>query len=192
MKAYIAGRITGNEGYKEDFRRGVSFLEKEGFVVLNPAELPEGLTAQDYMMVCFQMLFAADVAAFLPGWEESRGARLENDLCQYIGKTTMYLESMTGFTGEAADEEERGIKPNDIVLHIPSGEKWMVCGVNEERGELIPCGYPFPSIAKIKDCILQVKAYEMEPQTPREINALLAEGLTSFIDRRSAELHGMI
>ena len=29
------------------------------------------------------------------------------------------------------------IRPNDIVLHKPSGEKWVVCGVDHSKGELI-------------------------------------------------------
>lgn len=31
------------------------------------------------------------------------------------------------------------IRPSDIVLHRPTGETWVVCGVDRERGELIPC-----------------------------------------------------
>ena len=31
------------------------------------------------------------------------------------------------------------IMPNDTVLHKPSGETWVVCGVNHEQGKLIPC-----------------------------------------------------
>ena len=34
----------------------------------------------------FAMIDAADVCAFLPDWEESRGARLERAYCEYIGK----------------------------------------------------------------------------------------------------------
>lgn len=41
------------------------------------------------------------------------------------------------------------IMPNDTVKHRPSGEIWVVCGVNHESGSLVPMGYPFPSIAKV-------------------------------------------
>lgn len=97
MKAYIAGKITGDPNYREKFQIGVQALEYEGFTVLNPAELPEGMRPADYMRICISMIESADVVAFLPDWSRSRGARLENDLCQYIGKQTMYLESMTAY-----------------------------------------------------------------------------------------------
>lgn len=32
------------------------------------------------------------------------------------------------------------IMPNDVVLHKPSGEKWVVAGVNHENNTLIPKG----------------------------------------------------
>lgn len=52
------------------------------------------------------------------------------------------------------------IKANDVVKHIPTEEQWLVCGINLKDETLIPCGYPFPTIAKIKDCILVEKGEE--------------------------------
>lgn len=46
------------------------------------------------------------------------------------------------------------IRPNDFVRHTPTGEEWVVCGVDYRRNELIPSGYPFPTMAKIEDCVL--------------------------------------
>ena len=95
MKVYIAGKITGDSTYREKFQRAQKALEGEGFIVLNPAELPEGMRSSDYMRICFAMMECADVVAFLPDYDQSRGARLENDWCQYTGKQTMFLESMS-------------------------------------------------------------------------------------------------
>lgn len=36
MKAYIAGKITGDSDYKRKFAHAKACLEAEGFVVLNP------------------------------------------------------------------------------------------------------------------------------------------------------------
>lgn len=91
MKAYIAGQITGDTNYRDKFRRAQEALEGQGFTVLNPAVLPYGLDPADYMRICFAMIDGADVAAFLPDYAESRGARLEYDWCQYTGKQTMFL-----------------------------------------------------------------------------------------------------
>lgn len=84
------------------------------------------------------------------------------------------------------------IKPNDIVLHKPSGEKWVVAGVNAYDGKLIPKGYPFPSIANIADCELIEARYEVEYQEETVIKALIQHGLKNFVDVRSAMLHGLI
>ena len=84
------------------------------------------------------------------------------------------------------------IRPNDVVLHKPSGEKWVVCGVDHSKDELIPCGYPFPTLAKISDCVLIEERYYIEPQTEVQIQALRIHGLDRFIDVRSAMFHGVI
>ena len=43
MKAYIAGKITGDPDYWHKFQRAQEDLEDQGFTVINPAELPEGM-----------------------------------------------------------------------------------------------------------------------------------------------------
>ena len=81
------------------------------------------------------------------------------------------------------------ILPNDVVLHKPSGEKWVVAGVNHENNTLIPKGYPFPSIAKVSDCELLERHYEVHYQEDTTIKALLDHGLSSYVDVRSAMYH---
>lgn len=98
LKAYIAGKITRDSDYKKKFARAKSCLENEGFVVLNPAELPEGMRPADYMRICMAMIDSSDVVAFLPDYEQSKGARLEWAYCQYVGKQTMYLEQMSAWS----------------------------------------------------------------------------------------------
>lgn len=100
MKAYIAGKITGDESYQKKFAHAKSCLEAEGFVVLNPAELPEGMRPADYMRICMAMMDTADVVAFLPDYALSKGAQLEWAWCQYVGKQTMYLEQMSFYKRE--------------------------------------------------------------------------------------------
>lgn len=84
------------------------------------------------------------------------------------------------------------IKPNDIVLHKPSGEKWVVAGVNYDEGRLIPMGYPFPSLAKIEDCELLEERYEFERQSDKIIRYFRDHGLTGYIDGLSAMFTGFI
>ena len=84
------------------------------------------------------------------------------------------------------------IMPNDVVLHKPSGEKWVVAGVNHELGTLIPRGYPFPTVAKVCDCEIIQWRYEAHYQEKETIEALIKEGLQSYVDVRSAMLLDML
>jgi len=87
--------------------------------------------------------------------------------------------------------ERTDIMPNDTVFHRPTGETWVVCGINRDLGELIPMGYPFPSMARLEDCELLERGYESEPQSREQIAALKKHHMESYIDTRSAEFHGM-
>lgn len=91
MKAYLAGKITGDSNYKSKFEEAERRLQNEGFTVMSPAVLPEGMSSGDYMRICFAMLDSADVVAFMPCYEQSKGAMLEWSYCQYISKQTYYL-----------------------------------------------------------------------------------------------------
>lgn len=96
MKAYIAGKITGDPNYYERFQAAKRHLEEEGYIVLNPAELPVKMMPADYMRICFAMMESADLVVFLPDWAKSRGAKIENEWCQYVGKQIMYLRRPLG------------------------------------------------------------------------------------------------
>lgn len=113
MKVYIAGKITGDDNYKSRFEYAEKSLHKQGFTVLNPAVLPEGMRPADYMRLCFSMIDCADIVAFLPNYENSKGATIEFDLCQYIGKQTMFLESMRFYNPQGGgNEPEEGEEEN--------------------------------------------------------------------------------
>lgn len=86
MKIYIAGKITGDPGYLDKFREEAEKLEGMGHIVLNPAELPEGMSKAEYMRICLAMIDCADSVFLLPGWKGSPGARLEQAYCSYTGK----------------------------------------------------------------------------------------------------------
>lgn len=73
-KIYIAGKITGDPWYKSKFKDIEEDLIDEGNIVLNPAELPEGMDYEDYMEICFSMIKQADEVHFLDDWRDSKGA----------------------------------------------------------------------------------------------------------------------
>lgn len=93
MKAYIAGKISGDPQYREKFQAAKETLERNGLIVLNPALLPEGMEPKDYMKICFAMIDVADYVFLLPDWCESKGANLEYEYCRYTGKNTVTLSA---------------------------------------------------------------------------------------------------
>lgn len=94
---YIAGKITGNPDYKREFNQAENRLQVEGYTVLNPAHLPEGLSPAQYMRICFAMIDDADAVLLLPNWQNSPGARLEADYCLYTNKTAyLSIEALLG------------------------------------------------------------------------------------------------
>ncbi len=100
MKIYIAGKITGDRKYRAKFRDAAKDMEALGHVVLNPAILPAGLEELDYMRITLAMLEAADLAVFLPDYQESAGAMIEWEWCKRTGKDcTLYLDIKGGGAG---------------------------------------------------------------------------------------------
>ena len=89
MKVYIAGKITGDPGYRDKFAAAEIQLGGQGHTVLNPAELPSGMSREDYMRICFAMIDVADAVVFLPDAADSAGARLERAYCEYVEKETV-------------------------------------------------------------------------------------------------------
>lgn len=94
MIAYIAGKMKGDENYKRKFDLAEEKLKNEGWTVLNPAVLPQGLNPRDYMPICFAMIEAADCLVVLDDWQESTGARLERDYAMYQGKPVFTMKLM--------------------------------------------------------------------------------------------------
>lgn len=89
MKIYISGKITGDPEYWLKFEHARQVLRGQGHIVLNPADLPEGMSPADYMRINFAMIDCADAVVFLQDWANSKGAMLEREYCRYIGKRTV-------------------------------------------------------------------------------------------------------
>jgi nucleoside 2-deoxyribosyltransferase len=88
--AYIAGPITGRENFAKPFNDAASKLRQSGWQVLNPAELPPGMTEPAYMDICLAMVRHCDAILMLPGWEDSDGATCERALAIKCGKPRFY------------------------------------------------------------------------------------------------------
>jgi hypothetical protein len=90
QKCYIAGKITGDQEYYEKFQRALFKLRAQGYTVVTPTILPDGLTHDDYMHICFSLVDVCDVCFFLPDWEDSPGAQEEHRYALHTGKIIIY------------------------------------------------------------------------------------------------------
>lgn len=88
---YICGPMSGFAlSNRPAFNLEAYRLTNNGYNVLNPAALPDGLTQSQYMSICLPMLMAADSILMLCGWEESLGALAEKALAEKLGKAISF------------------------------------------------------------------------------------------------------
>lgn len=80
---YIAGAISSDPNYKAKFAAAKAHLLANGAArVINPAELPDGWTYQEYMAHCILMVQRAQMIIPLTDWHTSPGAKVEVSLAE--------------------------------------------------------------------------------------------------------------
>lgn len=102
-RIYIAGPMTGLPDFNYPaFHAAAQRLRTLGFEVENPAENPEPKcgTWLGYMRMAIRQVALCDGVAMLPGWQQSRGARIERQLADSLGLRVMH-ESMIQHGPEA-------------------------------------------------------------------------------------------
>ena len=88
MKLYISGPMTGIPGLnKPAFNEAEVQLDAAGHSVINPVKngVPDTSPWLDHMRADIKMLMDCDGVAYLPGWENSRGAKIEMELARSLG-----------------------------------------------------------------------------------------------------------
>lgn len=88
-RIYLSGPMTGLPGLNfAAFHAMTTNLRAGGHTVTNPTELnPDGRTWNDCMRRDIAALMDCDTVATLPGWEHSKGARLEVLIAERLGMT---------------------------------------------------------------------------------------------------------
>lgn len=91
MIVYISGKMYGRpDRGKKQFDEAEERLKRMGHIVLNPANLPQGMPDDRYMPICLAMVDAADAIYLLNGFNDSPGARLESDYAGYQNKKIVW------------------------------------------------------------------------------------------------------
>lgn len=92
-RLYIAGPMTGHDGLNfPAFNAAAAKYRARGCFVLNPAELvPEqGTPWDECMRKDIAALVTCEEIVMLPGWQRSKGARLEHEIAIGLGMSIIY------------------------------------------------------------------------------------------------------
>lgn len=96
---YISGGMSGLPDLNfPAFHAAAKSLRASGYTVINPAELDAADTApmtwEDYMRRDIRALMDCTHIAMLPGWEKSRGAKLEKHIAEALGMRVIFLTTV--------------------------------------------------------------------------------------------------
>lgn len=112
-KIYIAGPMSGlPELNFPAFHAAAAALREQGLTVINPAEInPDvGTDWVDCMRVDIAQLVTCDGIYLLPGWEKSRGAKLEHHIADALGMTVALAPWEPLAAAVKARSEQRDIR----------------------------------------------------------------------------------
>lgn len=84
-KVYLSGKITGDSNYRQKFNAMTEELLSYGYVVFNPAVLPDGFEYEDYMDLDLLILSRCDAIFLLRDWKSSPGAKRELEEAKRLG-----------------------------------------------------------------------------------------------------------
>tara|TARA_R110002051_G_scaffold274653_1_gene335354 strand:+ start:206 stop:529 length:324 start_codon:yes stop_codon:yes gene_type:complete len=99
MKIYISGPISHDPNHEKAFTTAEEYLIFLGYSVVNPVDIPEkAFTGADrdvkrwhyFMKESIKLLMDCDQIYMLEGWEDSRGARLEQKIAMELAMPRMF------------------------------------------------------------------------------------------------------
>lgn len=93
MTVYISGPITKDPDYRRKFMKRAQELQNAGYEVVNPVVVSAQLEMkmgknnvkyEDYLREDMKELLFCDGISSLPGWEKSKGAKLEHLIARIL------------------------------------------------------------------------------------------------------------
>jgi hypothetical protein len=128
---YLAGPMTGFPEFNYPaFHEAARRLREVGLAVINPAEngLPSDAPWEQHMRKNIADLMMAEAVVVLPGWQNSRGARLETEIAGRLAMPVIELDHavIVGRMNRMNDDGGRNERGN---FNCP------VCGFNRNSKE---------------------------------------------------------
>jgi len=107
---YLSGPMTGIPAMNfPAFHAIAAQLRSEGYTVLNPAETDNGDTSKPwayYIRKDIRMVCDADAIVVLPGWQNSKGARIEVACAEAMGMPVLDTD-LQPFAESVCEEADR-------------------------------------------------------------------------------------
>ncbi len=94
MKIYLSGKITGDANYRQKFGSMEKELFSYGYVVFNPAILPDGFEYEDYIDLDLLILSRCDAIFLMRDWKNSPGAKREYEEAKRLGLRILTEEDL--------------------------------------------------------------------------------------------------
>ena len=118
-KIYISGQITGLsfDEVSAKFEKAEIALKERGYNVVSPLKtgIPYDAPWEVHVAIGILLLISCDSMYLLPDWKYSKGATLEKNIAELLGKNMIYEET-TGFVElKQAISEVMGIPFYDIT-----------------------------------------------------------------------------
>src|SRR5574344_704463 len=120
MKVYIAGAITNNPRYKEQFESAEKRLISMNHAVINPVT-NLGFEYREYIDMGLCELMKCDAIYLLDGYEKSKGAQLELFYAQTVGMRIIE-ENPCLYWGS---ENEGGVAMSELIGIISRKDKLL-------------------------------------------------------------------
>ena len=99
LNVYLSGPVTGTDDFKTRFEFGEAKVDQkfgDNARAINPVkiaeQLPESITYDEIMQICFDTIRACDVLLLMPGWQKSMGCNQEYGYAIGIGKEVVKWE----------------------------------------------------------------------------------------------------